>query len=174
MSKVLFFDTETTNDGNHLKDIGAIAEDGSTIHTPNRNSFVSFAKDYEFLCGHNIFAHDLKYLESDLERTGTSFRFIDTLYLSPLLFPSRPYHHLLKDDKLQTNELNNPVNDSIKAKDLFFDEISAFKSVFCKSKFRNFADKNGESCISVLEKIADCPAALPRHCRNSTADMLLR
>ena len=45
--------------------------------------------------------------------------------------------------------------------------------VFCKSKFRNFADKNGESCISVLEKIADCPAALPRHCRNSTADMLL-
>ena len=46
--------------------------------------------------------------------------------------------------------------------------------VFCKSKFPNFADKNGESCISVLEKVADCPAALPRHCRNSTADMLLR
>lgn len=45
--------------------------------------------------------------------------------------------------------------------------------VFCKSEFPNFADKNGESCISVLEKVADRPAALPRHCRNSTADMLL-
>ena len=45
--------------------------------------------------------------------------------------------------------------------------------VFCKSKFPNFADKNGESCISVLEKVADRPAALPRLCRNSTADMLL-
>lgn len=51
---------------------------------------------------------------------------IDTLYLSPLLFPRKPYHALLKDDKLQTNELNNPLNDSIKARDLFNDEVSAF------------------------------------------------
>jgi ATP-dependent DNA helicase RecQ len=34
---------------------------------------------------------------------------------------------LLKDDKLQTEELNNPLNDSIKARDLFFDEITAFQ-----------------------------------------------
>ena len=46
-------------------------------------------------------------------------------------------------------------------------------AVFCKSKFRNFADKNGESCLSVLEKIADRPAVLPMPCRNSTADMFL-
>ena len=51
---------------------------------------------------------------------------IDTLRLSPLLFPKRPYHKLLKDDKLQTDELNNPLNDSIKARDLFYDEINAF------------------------------------------------
>ena len=51
---------------------------------------------------------------------------IDTLYLSPLLFPRKPYHALLKDDKLQTDELNNPLNDSIKARDLFNDEVSAF------------------------------------------------
>jgi len=34
-------------------------------------------------------------------------------------------HKLLKDDKLQTEDTNNPINDSIKAKDLFFDEIAA-------------------------------------------------
>ena len=51
---------------------------------------------------------------------------IDTLYLSPLLFPAKPYHALLKDDKLQTNDLNNPLNDSIKARDLFYDEVTAF------------------------------------------------
>ena len=33
--------------------------------------------------------------------------------------------------------------------------------VFCKCKFPKFADKNGEYCISVLEKVADCPAGLP-------------
>ncbi len=127
MSNIVFFDTEITNDGMHLKDIGAISEDGSSIHTPNRNAFVSFVADYDYLCGHNIIAHDLKYVESDLKRNGKQYEFIDTLLLSPLLFPSRPYHHLLKDDKLQTGELNNPVNDSQKAKDLFFDEVTAFK-----------------------------------------------
>ena len=33
--------------------------------------------------------------------------------------------------------------------------------VFCKCKFLKFADKNGEFCISVLEKVAGCPAGLP-------------
>ena len=149
MAKVLFFDTEISNDGKHLKDIGAVAEDGAKIHTPNRNSFISFAKEYDYLCGHNIIAHDLKYLDSDLERTGKSFKYIDTLYLSPLLFPSRPYHHLLKDDKIQTDELNNPVNDSIKAKDLFFDEVTAFnrldkrlQRIYCSLLF-NTSEFNG-------------------------------
>ena len=49
------------------------------------------------------------------------------MYLSPLLFPARPYHALLKDDKLQTEEANNPLHDSIKARDLFYDEVSAFQ-----------------------------------------------
>lgn len=35
------------------------------------------------------------------------------------------------------------------------------KYVFCKCKFLKFADKNGEFCISVLEKVAGCPAGLP-------------
>lgn len=51
---------------------------------------------------------------------------IDTLLLSPLLFPKNPYHRLLKDDKLQTEELNNPFNDAKKARDLFYDEVNTF------------------------------------------------
>ena len=35
------------------------------------------------------------------------------------------------------------------------------EGVFCKCKFLKFADKNGEFCISVLEKVAGCPAGLP-------------
>ena len=38
---------------------------------------------------------------------------------------------------------------------------SAPPPVFCKCKFLKFADKNGEFCISVLEKVAGCPAGLP-------------
>ena len=37
-------------------------------------------------------------------------KIIDTLYLSPLLFPKRPYHNLHKY-KLQDEAFNNPVLD---------------------------------------------------------------
>ena len=43
-----------------------------------------------------------------------------------------------------------------KSEDSFF-----IPFVFCKCKFLKFADKNGEFCISVLEKVAGCPAGLP-------------
>ena len=49
------------------------------------------------------------------------------------------YHRLLKDDKLQVEELNNPVNDSQKAKDLFFDEVNAFYNL-SPEKRRFFVD----------------------------------
>ena len=43
------------------------------------------------------------------------------------MFPARPYHSLIKDDKLQSDDLNNPLNDSIKTRDLFYDEAEAFR-----------------------------------------------
>lgn len=90
--------------------------------------FSKFLYGAEYVCGHNIFNHDLKYIRNALIDAGLDDpNIIDTLFLSPLLFPAKPYHKLLKDDKLQTEDTNNPLNDSIKAKDLFFDEIAAFQ-----------------------------------------------
>lgn len=65
----------------------------------------------------------------DTEIHPKSRKVIDTLFLSPLLFPAKPYHSLLKDDKIQTEEMNNPLNDAIKARDLFYDEVEAFKNI---------------------------------------------
>ncbi len=62
------------------------------------------------------------------------YKLLDTLYLSPLLFPKKPYHKLLKNDKLQTDDINNPLSDAKKAKDLFFDEQSAFNKLNDKLK----------------------------------------
>mgnify|MGYP002412172435 CR=1 FL=1 len=108
-------------------DIGSVKGDGSTFHSNMTAEFIRFLQGAQYLCGHNIFQHDLKYVHDILDTAGINRSLcIDTLYLSPLLFPARPYHALLKDDKLPTDELNNPLNDSIKARDLFFDEVTAF------------------------------------------------
>lgn len=124
---VAFIDTEVSSDGRKVYDFGAFIEPEEKFHAASKDEFAKFIRNAEYLCGHNILHHDLKFLADipGLKRKKT----IDTLYLSPLLFPRRPYHKLLKDDKLQVEEVNNPLNDSLKTRDLFYDEISAFNNL---------------------------------------------
>ena len=124
MGNIAFIDLEIDGRGKIL-DAGAIRR-GKTIHTSRIAEFVRFIGDAEFLCGHNIIEHDIRYLRPFLDK---EYKLIDTLYLSPLMFPRRPYHRLLKDDKLLSDELNNPLNDAIKAKELFEDEVNAFRRI---------------------------------------------
>ena len=121
---IAFIDTEVDPHTKKVADYGAVKEDGSILHTHAKTDLDDFLSECDTICGHNIINHDLKY--TTLRNSPT---IIDTLYLSPLLFPKRPYHHLLKDDKLQVDELNNPVNDSMKARDLLNDEITAWRQL---------------------------------------------
>jgi len=115
---IVFIDTEVNRKSKKALDIGAVKEDGREFHSGSLSAFAGFLRGCTYVCGHNILYHDLKYLKSEISESGASF-FIDTLYLSPLLFPKKPYHRLVKDDKLTVDELNNPLNDAKKARDLF-------------------------------------------------------
>ena len=119
---IAFIDTEVVLQNKQAKDFGVVRDDGAVLHTHSQDEFQRFIYDCEYICGHNIVNFDLKY--SPIKGKHT---YIDTLPISPLLFPNKPYHRLVKDGKLQTDELNNPVNDAKKAKDLFYDEIEAWK-----------------------------------------------
>ena len=130
MRPITFFDIEIAANSEKILDIGAVKSDGAVFHSSSLQDFARFLNNDVFICGHNIIQHDLKYLQKPLSSYGINhLKAIDTLFLSPLLFPTKPYHNLLKDDKLQSDELNNPVNDSRKAKDLFIDEVSAFNNL---------------------------------------------
>ena len=112
MKSIVFFDLEVSQKGD-IQDIGAITLNDLSFHDVSVNQFMKFIQGYEFLCGHNILIHDLKYLpQMNLSKMIP----IDTLYLSRLLFPKKPYHNLLKDDNFYIDELNNPLNDSKKAR----------------------------------------------------------
>ena len=124
---IAFIDTEVNLSSQRVADYGAIRDDGAILHTHSDREFQTFVENCDIICGHNIIGHDLKYLTNlNLERHHC---IVDTLYLSPLLFPRKPYHHLVKDDKLQVDELNNPVNDALKARDLFHDEVAAWQQL---------------------------------------------
>ncbi len=135
MNSIAFIDTEIEPKSRKILDIGSVKNDGSFFHKSTIAEFTQFINGTKFICGHNIFNHDIKYIGRALTDAGIeTINIIDTLFLSPLLFPTKPYHALLKDDKLQSEDTNNPLNDSIKAKDLFYDEISVFKETHEKLK----------------------------------------
>lgn len=125
MKRIAFIDLEISAKGKIL-DLGAVKYDGTSLHSARVQDLVDFIDDCEYLCGHNVVEHDLVYLGPLLRR---KYKVIDTLYLSPLLFPERPYHRLLKDDKIDSDELNNPLSDALKAKSLYEDEAAAFHTL---------------------------------------------
>ncbi|HZJ77176.1 MAG TPA: RecQ family ATP-dependent DNA helicase, partial [Clostridia bacterium] len=128
MSSIVFIDSEISTENGRILDLGAVKANHTQFHSASTRGFVEFVSKCDFICGHNIIAHDLEYISNIFGEEPIPFP-IDTLPLSPLLFPRKPYHALLKDDKLQTDELNNPLNDSIKAMELFYDEINAFEAL---------------------------------------------
>ena len=77
---VAFIDTEVSSDGRRICDYGAFIEPEEKLHTTSKDEFAKFIHDAEYLCGHNILHHDLKFLSGipDLKRKKA----IDTLYLS--------------------------------------------------------------------------------------------
>lgn len=130
MVEIAFIDTEINPSNGKILDIGCVKKSGETFHKNSLPALKEFLKGCNYVCGHNILKHDCKFIGKTLEEATISSDFwIDTLYLSPLLFPSKPYHALVKDDKLQTDELNNPLNDAQKAKHLFYDELNAYKNL---------------------------------------------
>ena len=123
-----------------IHDIGALRHDGATYHGASKEELLRFLEtsEVDFICGHNIVHHDAKYLfdENCSKTEGSSdspnipkWNLVDTLYMSPLLFPERPYHHLVKDDKLVCEQMNNPVNDCEKAEELLMDEIARWNEL---------------------------------------------
>lgn len=125
-SRYAFVDVEVGLKDKRIHDIGILRWDGAKYHSAYKRAAISFLEDVDFVCGHNVIHHDMKYLLGDEVQR---WQLVDTLYVSPLLFPERPYHHLLKDDKLMNEQMNNPVNDCEKACDLLMDEIAKWKAL---------------------------------------------
>lgn len=176
---IVFLDTEINPADNRVEDIGAVrteipvlSADGLQFHSASIGELEQFIKSTTYICGHNIIKFDLKYIFSVIESAGVK-SVIDTLYLSPLLFPYKPYHKLLKDDKIQSDDLNNPLNDARKAMELFMDEVTAFgslelsmKKIYCtllemKPQFRGFF-----RYVNYHEKVSDIAAFIRQEFEN--------
>ncbi len=130
MNLIAFFDLEINPEKENILDIGCIRSDEAIFHENRPAEFIKFIDKAVFLCGHNILAHDLLFLQKQIGEPAFGLdRAIDTLLLSPLLFPRNTYHRLSKDEKLHIAERNNTLNDAKKSRELFHDEEKEFRKL---------------------------------------------
>lgn len=87
MNSIAFIDTEIEPKSQKILDIGGVKDDGNRFHSNSINDFITFLRGAEYVCGHNIFNHDLKYIQKAVIDAGiNTSNVIDTLFLSPMLF----------------------------------------------------------------------------------------
>lgn len=133
--RTVLLDLETGQSGKILK-IGAVRGVRTLLYKGNFNqenalaALDRFATESHCLIGHNLLRHDLPLLaEEQPELKLLRIPAVDTLLLSPICFPENPYHRLVKDYKLVSESINDPVADSKLAGVLFKDEIESLSGM---------------------------------------------
>lgn len=63
MNSIAFVDIEVDPNSAKILDIGCIKNDDSSFHANSVSDFINFLGNTKFICGHNIFNHDLKYIQ---------------------------------------------------------------------------------------------------------------
>ncbi|BBG65330.1 ATP-dependent DNA helicase RecQ [Hydrogenimonas sp.] len=113
--KILYLDIETDRKGKNLYEIGVLCGTrGYSSSSPQMiSTFIRHCSHAEYLCGHNLFDHDLSYINqhSKLFHDLSRFRIIDTLPLSLLFFSEKTHHALPKVYKSEDDFVNDPIKD---------------------------------------------------------------
>jgi ATP-dependent DNA helicase RecQ len=125
-SKILYLDIETSLKGK-IDKVGALFN-GQELHEKQLYKLETWIKQAEYICGHNIVAHDLPKLKLVLgSHIFDNKKIIDTLLWSPILFSENPYHNLVKGYKIVNDrDVNNPLTDCKLTKQLLIDELNRF------------------------------------------------
>ena len=69
INKILYIDIETNKNGK-IKDVGALFN-GQELHESQLIKIEKWIRQAEYICGHNIIAHDIPFLEKVLGRPAT-------------------------------------------------------------------------------------------------------
>ncbi|MFH1466820.1 MAG: RecQ family ATP-dependent DNA helicase [Pseudomonadota bacterium] len=129
----LFLDLEVTRDG-RVMEVGAVRGEATLRLTRPRavdwERLDRFAAGADLIVGHNVLEHDLPHLARAAPGLALlTVPAVDTLVLSPLCFPRRPYHALVKEHRLVKDAANDPVADGRLCARLFEDEKAAIAAL---------------------------------------------
>jgi ATP-dependent DNA helicase RecQ len=135
LASALLVDLEVSHHGKLLK-LGAVLGDrtlvkeGRSAEREGLEELGRMALGARLVLGHNLVRHDLAVLRETAPRHPLlHLPVVDTLVLSPIAFPENPYHRLVKDYKLVSESVNDPVADARQAAVLFQDEFKSLQGL---------------------------------------------
>lgn len=126
-SKFLFFDLEYNPEAQKVREYGYILGE-ERVREKNPAKLEIAAEKANFIVAHNALQHDVPILKQYFSIDFPGIKVLDTLKLSPLVFPREPYHKLRKEYLHDENEPSNPLNDAELCKELLEACINKWKS----------------------------------------------
>ena len=116
-SKFLFFDLEYNPETQKVREYGYILGE-ERVRATSPAKLEEAATKAVYIVGHNVLRHDAPILRQYFSINFPNVKALDTLMLSSLLFPRKPYHKLRKEYLHDENEPSDPLKDAELCKNL--------------------------------------------------------
>ena len=123
----LFFDIEYNPSTETIREYGFSF--GDTQYRGSQPTVLAEAAEKaKYFVGHNILVHDAPIIKKNFNIQFPSVRALDTLMLSSLLFPRKPYHKLRKEYLHDENNPSDPLKDAELCKQLLQDCVEKWNT----------------------------------------------
>ncbi len=155
-SKYLFFDLEYNPEQKKVREYGYIlGEERVRAKDPIKLEIAS--EKAEFIVGHNVLRHDAPILKQYFSIDFPNIKALDTLMLSSLLFPCKPYHKLRKEYLHNEDEPSDPLKDAELCKNLLEDCIKKWEEYPWQLRYLLFQFLKNEPGFAPFFYIVDAP-----------------
>ena len=155
-SKFLFFDLEYNPEQKKVREYGYIlGEERVRAKDPTKLEIAS--EKAEFIVGHNVLRHDAPILKQYFSIDFPNIKALDTLMLSSLLFPRKPYHKLRKEYLHNEDEPSDPLKDAELCKNLLEDCIKKWEEYPWQLRYLLFQFLKNEPGFAPFFNIVESP-----------------
>jgi ATP-dependent DNA helicase, RecQ family len=155
-SDFLFFDLEYNPETGKVREYGYILGN-ERVREKNPAKLEAAAANARFIVGHNLLRHDAPILRQYFSIDFPNIDVLDTLMLSSLLFPRKPYHKLRKEYLHSKDEPSDPLKDAELCKQLLEDCIKKWESFPWQLRYLLFMFLENEPGFAPFFFLADVP-----------------
>ncbi len=152
----LFFDLEYNPGTEAVREYGYIlGEERAREKNPAKLELA--AQKAKFIVGHNVLRHDAPILRQYFSIDFPNVKALDTLMLSSLLFPCKPYHKLRKEYLKNEDEPSDPLKDAELCKRLLQDCVEKWGSYPWQLRYLLFQFLKNEPGFAPFFNLVEVP-----------------